>query len=996
MQVPWRQGWSLVVGALLSSAAGTARAQTFFNVTVPGAATPVFTNLTTVPAPVGASGGDQVVMVKLITNHPGTGASGPLFQVFRTGTSQSALVQPDQPAEPDDAIVDGTTGNTIASVIALTARDAAPCPAAPTADGWRIICLIIQFDAGETFPGTETPWQVNVQQLAGPTQYSGFRTDALQPDPATAEPIVTRSKVGCGEALSFGGVQVGLSATNAPVLPAVIRNLGTDRLAIASGAVSGDVTPPNFTREVFNAPEVQPGGTLASNFEAGQGIWVRAAPRTLGERTASLTITGAPGDVVAIPLTATGISFYGHLLVDCSGSMSWRPDASETTVEVETRLFFAKQPAREINNWVKSFTDGLGYLGLTTFPGQCGEATGSVNVKVGIDVSNSTQPPIAVQLADVAGGGIDPRFAGTPMQEGIDAALADMNARISDPARPPQAADRPNLRQSMLMLSDGAQHQGDARNSIPALQAAGVRLYTIGYGVPGSGEVDHALLEQLANDTQGEFWDANANNPFDLFNAFKNAIRVWLGLESIVDPEGTIRAGQTRQHEVCVDDRAYGLTFVVDWDRNAVGGVNLTLRSPKGETITPSTSGISYFGDRMFAQYVIRGSRVRGGAGAGLWTMNLTGGAIPANADTRYSYSAMAQTSVKAERVKGARPWAGVARLLEIQLANWVMPVVPATRPRPPVDPRPEPDPLPVVPRVTLHFDAPAASFGTWLATTPVEREWFFGAEAQATRPVSGFSLVRPLFASQQQAGEQRVPTERDGERLTIAQRKAWALTRIANRPFVDPRVRDSLVLYDDGTHGDRIANDGIHAALMPAHRFDGVVNLKVDVFARDTTRRTCLQRDLRFTDLLLARVTPALIRANVLWHRDYDVARFFDPGTPELLPKEAPPAGSKRSIVAFTPKDSLGNHWGPGRASVIRFASSDAKLVGPVIDNWDGSYLQVLEHASDVRPSITITAGDVASDAIALGGGGGLRAWWWLILLVVVVLGVLLLRGRT
>src|SRR6185436_10155372 len=282
--------------------------------------------------------------------------------------------------------------------------------------------------------------------------------------------------------------------------------------------------------------------------------------------------------------------------------------------------------------------------------------------------------------------------------------------------------------------------------------------------------------------------------------------------QSLADPSGLIHSGQSRQHKVCVDDKAYGLTFVADWNRVAPGGVSLTLVSPKGEVITPTTSGISYFSDQMFAQYVIRGDRVRGGAGAGEWTMNLTGtSAIPSNSETQYSYAAMEQTGIHvAAKHFGDHFTGGAAGIFEVTLNAGGTPVVPTTPGG--VTPTPTPGPVPVAADqesvVTVHFDMPAASYSTYLATSKVEREWFPepGTQPQVKKTGSRFSFVRPLFAQTRDSGARTVPPTIMGEATTIPQRKAWALRNIANRPYEDKRTTGSLQLYDDGTHGDRIA----------------------------------------------------------------------------------------------------------------------------------------------------------------------------------------------
>jgi len=981
-----------LVGGLVFAAASTQiGAQTAFNSVVTHSALPENVNLASFPSPSAATpAANRTIMIKLLTNHPGVGAAGPMFEV-RRASGQSAYVQADQAADSDDAVLEPPLSTPVASVLAFTASGGAPCPATTVAPGYRMMCIVVDFDPSYAFSAAET-WVLRVERHStGDYEYFGIAGNVPLADTIAAEAPVTAPKLWAQAELAFGDVQKSIILTSAPVLAPAVRNIGTAPLNITAGPIVNDPAPTFFTRPVFTPAPIEPGGSLVNNFDAGQGIWVQAAPSALGARTASLNVT-AGSEIAPVTLTATGVTYYGHMLLDCSGSMRDKTDASPTSVEEESRLYLAKQPAKEVLNWVDGFTTGQGFLGLSTFPA-CGSLTTQVPGQ--IDIVANTRSTITALLGSSGGLGLKPG-GWTPMQSGIEAAVQDMKSRIENPSLPPYVADRPNLRQTILMLSDGEETHGSAALTIPSLVTNGIRMYTIGYGDPDAG-TNFSLLGELAQETGGRFWDSNALDILDLRNAYKNAIREWLGLESLVDPAGLIRAGQERQHKVCVDDRAYGLTFVADWDRAATGGINFTLVSPTGEVITPATSGISYYSDRMFAQYVIRGNRVRGGAGAGEWTLNLTGGSsIPSGQDTRYSYGAMAQTSIKVVPVIKGDRWTGGTRLLEVQLVNWGPPVVGTggVTPTTPggVKPTPGPSPTPVgpttAPVITVHIDAPAASFGTWLATSDVQREWFFAAKPPI-RTGSRSSPVNLLYA---QAGQETTtrartaPNPIEGEPATIAQRKAWAITNIGKRPFDDSRSRTSLRMYDDGTHGDRVAFDNIYTAEAPAYRYDGTYRFAFDVKTPGVSRRTCVERDIRVNELVVARLTPPLIRENIAWHAKYDVDLFFDPHVPELLPRREVPPGFKRSVAVFTPKDSLGNHWGPGRASVIQFSARNAKLIGPVIDNWDGSYLQVLEHRSNDGPIIAVNAAGVRSEPLEL-RDGGLPWWVWFVIAAIALL---------
>ena len=70
--------------------------------------------------------------------------------------------------------------------------------------------------------------------------------------------------------------------------------------------------------------------------------------------------------------------------------------------------------------------------------------------------------------------------------------------------------------------------------------------------------------------------------------------------------------------------------------------------------------------------YVIRGKRLRGGQGAGEWTLSLSGGdSIPNNNDTQYSYNVLVQSPVLTEpQFPKATLLTGMQFLMEMQLAG--------------------------------------------------------------------------------------------------------------------------------------------------------------------------------------------------------------------------------------------------------------------------------------------------------------------------------------
>ena len=101
-------------------------------------------------------------------------------------------------------------------------------------------------------------------------------------------------------------------------------------------------------------------------------------------------------------------------------------------------------------------------------------------------------------------------------------------------------------------------------------------------------------------------------------------------------------ANQSKAHEVCLDDKAYQAIFVVDWYDQRDDAISFTLETPLGATLTPSSPDLSFSKNKSYAMYVVYGQHIRGGNGAGLWKLKLSGsGSLPGTLS--YQYSAMTQ-----------------------------------------------------------------------------------------------------------------------------------------------------------------------------------------------------------------------------------------------------------------------------------------------------------------------------------------------------------------
>lgn len=944
--------WALTILLLCF---GESYAQTYFpEVTIPADAAPNdYLTIATFSTPAG-TGTSRKTIARIVTPTIPAGQEV-MFEITPPAGKKSAQITVD--GNTGFVEVDGTGEPVTDLVKAEVISD--PPDNAPVASGFVIVRVTIEYHASFDFGGSGETWNLKAKEMTTARSYMGFVGTGTD-DPATPlvneiDALVTKPKISIAESeLNFGEVQEGASTNVAPVLPVTIRNVGTAPLTITGAPISNNPSPVFFEVAVFaGIPPLNPGAQIENIFDEDasdgttdkKGLWIMAHPGALEERTSSLTVQSSDVNM-NVPLRVKGVSLYAHLLVDISGSMGWKPDGSDTTVESEKRLTQAKQAGKELNNWINEFSGRKAYLGLSAFPGHT--QTGNSSVVVSVDRTINNHGSINVAFGPESLNGLLPWWNGTPMSDGFHAAVNDMNAGFGKPGLP-RATDIPNLRQAILLLSDGAANVDSIsppitpRDWITPLKTKGIRTYTIGYGVPNASNVDWQLLQDIAapeTGTNGQFFDANALDPFALKNAFKSAVREWLGLRPVVDPTGTIRAGISKSHDVCIDESAQGVSFVIDWDRHIPGGINFTLKTPKGQTITPSSSGVSFSSGDTYAMYIIRGSRIRGGQGAGEWTLQLTGGnALPVTEDTIYSYSVLVQSKIEmAPKFYGKLLYTAQSQLLEVQLSGIETAALKQGK-------------------ASINYDIPSESWGTYISTGKIDPSWIVGPGIPEHTPES--------MTKSKEKKRMRVPDTIMGEPATLVQKKAYALEHLADNPFHNKRSQGTIQLYDDGTNGDKVAGDGIYSNYSPKLAYDGIYNISV-LFEAVEAARSCVHREELVSTYVSVKLTPELVLSKTTW-KDVEVTPYFDMGHAKIL-AEKPPSGFERKSVVFTPQDEFDNYWGPGKADQIKFNVKNAEPLGTIVDNLDGSYIQVVQYKKGANPSVTVTARDVTSPEIQMG----------------------------
>jgi hypothetical protein len=929
----WMSSKALMIGVFMLGLlqADAVLALTYIDSTVPADPIPTdFQTLVSFNTPTGI-GPNRKTIARIVTPAP---AAGITFQITPPLTEKTAQVVVD--GVTDFVEVNGTAESVATLVRAEVISDVPDN--APVAAGFVMIRVTIEYDSAHDFGVAGETWNLKALEQTSNRKYMGY----IATDTGNVEALVTKAKVIVTETmLNFGNVQQGITNTVAPVLPVTVKNVGTAPLSITGAPITGDPIPNSFEVNVLVTGPINPGGQIDNVFdEVGTvvktGLWIMAHPGSLGDKTATVTVQSADGNV-AVPLQVKGVTLFAEMVVDTSTSMGAYPNGNYPAPEANSRLTQAKEAGKMINNWIRAFSDGKAYLGLSVFPEY--RSTAMSGVVVPIDLSLNTHPNIQIAFGPEGLNGIRAVQPTTPLESGIVTAMADLDARINGPM-PPNPADRPNLRQALLIMSDGMQNPtSNAASQIGPMNTKGIRAYTVGYGIPGDAYVDHSTLQSLATGTSGAFFNANSLDAFGLKDAFKGAVTPWLGLRAVADPKGTIRRNQSRTHTVCLDKTAYGVTFSLDWNRSIKGAIKLALVTPTGETLLPTSPDLAYYESDTFAMYVIRGKRLRGGQGAGAWTMRLTGGTgIPSTENTQYSYNVLVQSPVGLEaRPQISQLMTGSKYLIEVELAK----VHPQALKSSPLS-------------MKATYNSPAASFGTWLARGEVKPEWIMGESP----------FPRTAGAAAPRAPENIKPGMIMGEYATLSQKKAYALANMAKQPFKDKRAQGNITLYDNGKNGDKVANDGIYSALVPELRYDGVY--KLSIYAQiQGEALDCVQREVSVSQYVGVALNRELMPKQVAW-REVLVSPYFDAELKKIL-SQPPREGFERMSVVFTPQDAFGNYWGPGHSAEIKYGIKGAEPLGRVMDNLDGSYVQIFEYKKGETPGVRVAAQGIESPVMPL-----------------------------
>lgn len=332
------------------------------------------------------------------------------------------------------------------------------------------------------------------------------------------------------------------------------------------------------------------------------------------------------------------------LLLDGSESMAWDAKGNPPSTKAQSRWGELTSAVGQFLDLLAHFGEGHGRYGIARFP------AGDPNIASTYDLVPMTDIPGLVHLADAkaAIADVEP-FNGAPMGDGLDHVLAPKTGSFATD----KASVRAN-RRLLIVMSDSAQSSGvhlPLECVAPPVGTAQVgrsladrriSLFAVAYGIGGSSDVNHVLMQQLAEGSHGGGHvcsvDKAGSTASTLATALRRALKAGLrSATSTYDRGGSVfcPAGANALHDVLFTQYDDRVAVVLSWNTSDAERLRLELLTPRGEHITPETAGRDQFADVIFRgddrshMYLFKRDFLVGAGGRhGTWRLTVAPGGV--------------------------------------------------------------------------------------------------------------------------------------------------------------------------------------------------------------------------------------------------------------------------------------------------------------------------------------------------------------------------------
>jgi hypothetical protein len=619
------------------------------------------------------------------------------------------------------------------------------------------------------------------------------------------------------------------------------------------------------------------------------------------------------------------------LLFDTSGSMSWSHEGIPGVPVAEQRLSLAKEAAYPFMELLNDHANSRVDFGITAFPPHPWDHSVGCNGQVVTPMTQvddtSTSNAITTTIPGLVAEG------NTPLLAGLDTALGTFGTEAP---------------RTIVLLSDGYHNCPSISGAsdpavdtvISNLNASSTRVYTIGFGRPT--DIDHPLLNRLAVDTEGEFYDvttpgfdpATWSPATDLQATYKAILVDALGLETAADPMGVIDAGKTATREVKINEYDNRVSVFLSWQTPHENRLALRVKTSDGLNIpvTVATPGMSFHQGKTYKIVTLYREFLQsaGKVGPNPWVLEIDARDLDQGEREHYQYSVIVDSGLTMDvALDKEKYWVGDAIMLQAKLTANRQPVTGLSD-------------------IRVRISKPEDGFGNWFALNKVSNDEL-----------------------------RKIPSNRNGETLSPIQRKAIYLNDVRKIAAPGRLTPNEVRLYDDGSHGDVLAGDGVYTNTITDTGKEGTYAFHIYA-SGPTDGGNGFDRDAFLQKYLVPRVSAEHIAITGVQLKSDD-------------PK------FKRYELRITPQDAFGNYLGPRYAGSIALKTKPEVRLEQLNDNLDGSYSQILDLPESINVNdveISLTAQD-AKLSFALGDKvekpGIPNLTVWLIVLVLIVLALVL-----
>lgn len=619
------------------------------------------------------------------------------------------------------------------------------------------------------------------------------------------------------------------------------------------------------------------------------------------------------------------------LLFDTSGSMSWRHDGTSPAPAEEQRIALAKNAAAAFLDLLNEFGNGRARFGIVRFPAQPsppGACGGQLITPMTVVDDASRDVAVGETIPALTASGNTPLLAGLGSACNL---FADEDRR------------------AVVLLSDGYHNcpssvgVDDPAVFLAVNQAvsANATVYTIGFGRPS--DVDHPLLEALASQTGGTFYDVT-DASFDpatwdpataLHATYAKILADALGLEVGVDPLGIISVGQTVSREISLNEHDTRVTFYLSWKTPRRELLDLSVRASDGTRVSNSAAGVRLRHGATYSIITVGAEYLRqiGKVGPTPWIIEISS---KAGAPEPYQYSVLLDS--------GLRMAAALDRG-SLRTAEAVLLTASLTQ---------RGKPLTGLREVQVTVTRPEEGFGNWFAKNKVSEEEL-----------------------------KQVPEEKGDEALSPIGRKFMFLRDIRKIALPGRTPPAVVKLLDDGTNGDVKSGDGVYSARFVDFTKEGSYGFIVRATG-ETSAGNRFAREAQVSRYVGVSIDPASTHI-------------------EVIPQTASDPKSGLVDVVLTPKDTFGNFLGPRHSGSLRIATKWGRAIGSVVDDLNGSYRQTFELApglrEDVKFAVAMQGKELGSASWRVPDNTASPAAWsrtvWVLLVAIVVLLIFVLTSR-